>query len=78
MSAELRVLTSEPPGEGIVALLEELLERARSGDFSAVAFAYVDRDGASGSGWTHAYSFAALTGAVAILLARLTRRALDG
>lgn len=41
-------IPAEPPGEGVVEILEEALERARNGEFSSVTVVWVLRDGACG------------------------------
>lgn len=50
---QLREGTALPgqPDEALVALLERLLEDARSGDLRAIAYATVRAGGAVGTGW---------------------------
>jgi hypothetical protein len=66
-SAQLKLLHPEPPINGVVPLLEDLLEQARRGELSSIAVAIVYRDGASGRGWSKIPSHAALLGSVARL-----------
>jgi len=42
------------PDEEIIQVLEELLERAKTGEVSAIAYAYVLPDHALGTGWAGA------------------------
>lgn len=69
--ADLTVIDAEPVGEDVVAYLEDLLCRARAGEFSSIAVAFVYRDGSTGSGNSSAPSLAALLGAVAGLQHKL-------
>lgn len=69
--AELTVLEPEPVGEGIVETLEEVLERAKAGEVSSVAIAYVLRDGAVCSTWSAPPCFGTLLGAVHRLAHRM-------
>lgn len=48
------------PQEGCIALLEEALERARSGEIQAVFLAFSDKDGAGG------YRFGGLLGSYSL------------
>lgn len=70
--ADLVPLDAEPPGEGVVALLEQWLDMARAGRLSSVAIAGVYRDGDTGDGWSRLHSLPTQIGAVAILQAKLT------
>jgi hypothetical protein len=65
--SNIRVLTAEPQGEGIVELLEKLLSEAREGALSSAAIAVVDREGCTRSAWSTAPSTPLLIGAVAQL-----------
>ncbi len=40
------------PDEEIIATIETLLERAKSGDLSSIAYATTSVDGKKGTGWT--------------------------
>lgn len=64
MAADIRVISCAPEGIGVVELLEQMLERAREGEFSSVALAYVDRDGVTGSGWSKLHGTATMIGAL--------------
>jgi hypothetical protein len=69
--AELHVLETAPQSAECVTLLEEYLAKAQAGEISCIAFAAVDRDGQSVTGWTASPSFAALLGSVARLSHRM-------
>ena len=73
--ADVHVLDAEPPGEDVVAKLEEALGKARAGEFSSVAMAVVYRDGSAGRSWSKPPSLSLLIGAVARLEAALIRTA---
>lgn len=77
MAAELREITCEPPGEDIVPLLESLIERAKAGELSSLAVAYVNREGCTAQEWSPAPSLATLLGSVAALQHRLIERLID-
>ncbi|MDB5707868.1 MAG: hypothetical protein JWN66_4984 [Sphingomonas bacterium] len=74
MTNELRVITAEPPGEGVIDLLEAALERAKKREISSIALALVDRDGCCESGWSFAPSQTILVGAISRLLHRYNLR----
>lgn len=74
MTAELRVLTAEPLGEGIVELLERYLEDAKAGKLSSLAIAAVDREGCMDCGWSLAPPAGLLMGAIARLQHLYNRR----
>ena len=46
--------TPSEPDENVVAILEELLERAKTGEISALAYAYLLPEHAVGTGWAGA------------------------
>lgn len=46
--------TSSEPDETVIEILEELLERAKTGEVSALAYAYLLPDNAVGNGWAGA------------------------
>lgn len=75
--AELRAITCEPPGLDIVPLLESLIERAKAGELSSVAVAYVSREGVTNQEWSTAPSIGTLIGSVAVLQHRLAERLLE-
>ena len=56
----------------VVEKLERLLERAKVGEITNLAFAAVERDGTSSDGWSEGNSASTLVGGVSILLTRLT------
>jgi hypothetical protein len=72
-SQDLRVINAEPPGEDVIAKLEEALERAREGRISSVAIATVERDGSVGHAWSKAPSLSLLIGSITRLLWTLTK-----
>lgn len=55
------------PDDGVVNLLEELLEEARAGKLRALAVAVVTTDLQIGSNWALGDSFASLLGAITSL-----------
>ncbi len=69
--ADLIAIDPEPVGADVVAYLEHQLARAREGTLSAIAVAYVYRDGTTGSGFSRQHNLAAMTGAVTALQAKL-------
>jgi hypothetical protein len=71
MVADLRVIDATPADATVIAYLEHLLDRARAGEFSAVAVAYVYRDGRTGSGHSDQHSLPTMVGSVACLQAKL-------
>jgi hypothetical protein len=75
--ADLREITSEPPAENIVPLLEQIIKRAKAGELSSVAVAMVTREGATGQEWSRLPSVGAMIGSVATLQHRLIERLLD-
>lgn len=75
--AELTVIEPEPPGNGVVEYLEHCLKKAKSGEISAVAVAYVYRDGSTGSGYSEQHNLATTVGAVRALETKLVRDMLD-
>lgn len=77
MSAELRTLTAEPLGTGIIEILEDMLVEARKGNLSSIAVAKVFRDGTTGSEWSHLPSYGLMLGALARLSYRMNVR-MDG
>lgn len=74
----LIAIDAEPANASVITYLESLLERARAGEFSAIAAAYVYRDGSTGSGTSDIPSLAALTGSVAALQGKLVADMIDG
>ena len=45
----MEVIPSQPPGKDVVEKLEDVLERARLGEFSAVCIVTIDREGRTAS-----------------------------
>jgi hypothetical protein len=74
---DLRVFEAEPLGTDIIETLEAVLERARAGEFSSIAIAYVYRDGCIGSRSSSAPSRPLLLGSVA-RLSYLLAQDMDG
>jgi hypothetical protein len=75
--ADLRIITAEPPAVDVIATLERALDLARSGELSAVAVAYVFRDGAAGAAWSALPSRPAMLGSVSRLAHRINIEADD-
>jgi hypothetical protein len=75
---DLRAIDVEPVSASVLAYLEDLTERARAGEFSTIAVAYVYRDGSTGSGHSDAHNLAAIVGAVEALKTKLIRDMIDG
>lgn len=69
--ADLIVIEPEPANPGVAEYLEKLLARARDGEFSAIAVAYVYRDNTTGSGFSDQHSLPTMIGSVAGLQAKL-------
>jgi hypothetical protein len=69
--SDLRVLTAEPQGAGIVEHLEAVLAQAKAGSISSVAIAFVHRDGAVDGVWSAPPSVGLLLGAISRLGHRL-------
>lgn len=76
--ADLHVIEPEPVGEAVLAYLGHVLEKAQQGHVSAVAVAFVYRDGTTGSGYSALPNTATMVGAVDALKAKLIRDMLDG
>jgi hypothetical protein len=76
--ANLIAIDPEPISASIVDYLENLIERARAGQFSAVAAAYVYRDGSTGSGYSDQHNLATMVGSVEALKVKLVRDTTDG
>lgn len=68
---DLIPIDPEPANASVIAYLEHTLSRAREGQFSSIAIAWVYRDGTTGSGTSDVPSLPALTGAVAALQGKL-------
>ncbi len=66
------VLDAEPPGIGIIELLQELTAQAKAGELSSIAVAIVFRDGSADQRWSFAPSGAAQIGSAAMLVHRLS------
>lgn len=58
----------------IIRHLEELLEKARGGLFSGLAYATVEANGSTGSGWAGDANFSETLGAVSRLQYRMLKR----
>lgn len=68
---DLHVIEPEGVSPDLITTLESVLERAREGDLSSVAIAYVYRDGTIGRTWSTPPCFGALLGAVSRLAHRM-------
>lgn len=77
VSAELREITAEPLGEGMIEMLEEIMAEVREGRISSLAVAQVYRDGTTCARWSHLPSYGMMLGAVTRLLHRINLR-MDG
>ena len=62
--AALTVIEPEGVSPDLIETLEAVLEKARGGELSSVAIAYVYRDGTIGRTWSTAPSFGTLLGAI--------------
>lgn len=76
--ADLHVIDPPRPDQSVIAYLEDLLGRAKEGEFSMIAVAYVHPDFSTGHGHSALSSTATMAGAVASLQHDLTRTMLDG
>lgn len=66
--AELTAIDPEPIGESVVAKLEHVLAKAKAGELSSVAIAYVYRDGSIGRNWSDLPSYPTMLGSLARLM----------
>ena len=73
MMAEVRVIEPEPADESVIAFLEDVMEKARAGKYSAVAAAFVYRDGSTGSGYSKQHNLAAMVGSIEALKGKVIR-----
>jgi hypothetical protein len=71
--ASIHVIDPEPADESVLAFLEDVLEKARAGKYSAVAAAFVYRDGSTGSGYSHQHNIPTMVGSVEALKGKLVR-----
>jgi hypothetical protein len=75
--AELHLLSAEPPGKDVLAIIKEVLAEAEAGRLSSVAIAVVYRDGATGNCWSSPPNAGLQIGAVATLQAKLMRAVIE-
>lgn len=68
---DLVAIDPEPAGTDVIATLERAMEKARAGELSSVAVAFVYRDGCTGHVWSLLPSFGTMIGSVARLLHKL-------
>lgn len=61
---KLAVIESEPVGQGILEVLDEIRERVARGEVSQISVALVSRTGCISTTWSKIYSVAATLGAV--------------
>ena len=73
---DLHVIDPTPVDAAVVDYLEHLLARAREGRYSAIAVAFVYRDGSTGSGYSRQHSLATMVGGVEALKTKLIREML--
>jgi hypothetical protein len=64
------VLAPRPPAEGVVPILEDMLERARRGEIASVAVVFVEPDGSTGNAFEGGPRPLTMLGAIA----RMTHR----
>lgn len=76
--ADLVAIEPPRPDQSVVAYLEDLLQRARDGEFAMVAVAYVHPDFSTGHGHSALGSNATMVGAIASLQWDITREMVDG
>ena len=69
--AELVAIEPEGVSPDLIETLEAVLEKARAGELSSVAVAYVYRDGTIGRGWSTPPCYGTLVGAVSGLQHRM-------
>lgn len=70
-------LVRPPVDQDVIDKLKSLLARAESGELSSIAFAYVDREGMTGSEFSEAAYGSQLLGAIAALQYRYASSWLD-
>jgi hypothetical protein len=66
------------PDEKLIAVLERILDRARSGELTMMAYVIIEPNGTIGTGWAGDGSANVMLGAVSGLQARFARAWLDG
>lgn len=62
--AELRAIDPEPLGKSVIDVLEHVLAKAKAGELSSVAVAYIHRDAAPGWNWSEVPNSSTLIGAI--------------
>lgn len=70
---ELRAIDPAPPGKEVSEYLDHVREKVRRGNVSAIAVAFVYRDGSTGSGHSALPNTATMVGSVEALKAKLIR-----
>lgn len=75
--ADLRVIDPEPVGHDAQKYLEHVAEKIAGGEVSAIAVAFVYRDGSTGSGYSTLSNTATMVGSVEALKQKLIRSMLD-
>lgn len=68
---KLDVISSMPVGDCIIDKLNQVIDRARSGELSMVAIATVERDGSPGRVWSFAHNTATILGAIELMKAEI-------
>jgi hypothetical protein len=71
--AKLATILCEPLGEGIIAVLDEIRDRAERGEISSVTVAYVTREGCAGHLNSKLHSVATMLGSLALAQGRLVK-----
>lgn len=72
--SDLRVIPSFEPDADVVERLEEVLERARTGDISMVAIATVERGGDASWCFSYLSNTSAMLGAIERMKQRIIRK----
>lgn len=75
--ADLHVVDPPRPDQSVLAYLEDLLARAKEGEFSMIAVAYVHPDFSTGHGHSALSSNATMVGAIMSLQHDLCRTMLE-
>jgi hypothetical protein len=61
---DLRAIDAEPPGQAVIRVLKDALDRARKGELSSVAVAMVERDGSADWNWSYVPNSSTLIGSI--------------
>lgn len=74
---DLRVIDSVPADKSVTDYLEHVAAKIAEGNVSAIAVAFVYRDGSTGSGYSEQPNSATMVGAVEALKAKLVGNMLE-